>query len=175
MAVGHNGVSDNPRSNLPIPDPTVLTTAQLLREMGALKELFETKLSALKEQLLDVRSAQKDALELAFETTKDATTLQNSYIRETIAKSEGSTAQEIQSLKALVAANKTSSDEKMDLVNSRLDRGDGKSTGITATTATMLAVGALVVSIGAVVIGRLPSGSAPTIVSPAVIPVQPSK
>jgi hypothetical protein len=160
-------------SNVPIPDPTVLTTAQLIREMGTLKELFETKLGALKEQLLDAKSAQKDALELAFQTTKDATTLQNTYIRETIAKSEGATAQEIQSLKALVAANKASSDEKLDSVNSRLDRGDGKSSGVTAMTATLLAVAAIVVSLGVAFVNNRQPPVAPTVISPAVIPVQP--
>jgi len=31
----------------PVPDPTVLTTAQLLRELGALRELLETRLDAM--------------------------------------------------------------------------------------------------------------------------------
>lgn len=156
----------------PNPDPTALTTAQLFREMGALKELFETKLAAVKEQLVDAKVEAKDALKLAFETSKEATALQNTYIRETIAKSEGSAAQEIQSLKGQVATNKANTDEKIDQINSRLDRGDGKSSGITATTATLLAVAALVVSIGVAFVGKQ-SSVAPTVVSPAVIPVQP--
>lgn len=42
------------RTNLPVPDPTVLTTAQLVRETAALREILEEKISSVM-QILQAR------------------------------------------------------------------------------------------------------------------------
>ena len=47
MTMSKDSSGRAPTFSVPVPDPTVLTTAALLREIGALKELFEVRFSAM--------------------------------------------------------------------------------------------------------------------------------
>lgn len=46
-----NTYVESASARLPVPDPTELTTQALLREIGALKELFDTRFSAIHETI----------------------------------------------------------------------------------------------------------------------------
>lgn len=47
MADSKTSYIETTTNRLPVPDPTILTTQQLVREVGSLKELFETRLDAM--------------------------------------------------------------------------------------------------------------------------------
>ena len=202
--------------NLPVPDPTLLTTEQLRRELSGLRELIEARLDGmdiaqglLKENVKlvaidtekmikhlqelhdekfesiqtqfrerDVRSDQDKiaattAVNAALQAQKEAAASQNDSNAAAITKSEAATTKQIDGIAALIANVSKTTDDKLGVINGRLDRGEGKSTGITATTATMLAVGALMVSLGAVLFDISRQSTSPTVVSPAVVPMGP--
>ncbi len=57
-----------PISVVPIPDPTVLTTAQLYREISALREVFDTQLGTITRQISATEVNRKEALLAASES-----------------------------------------------------------------------------------------------------------
>ena len=64
----------NPKGNIPVPDPTLLTTQQLIREMGGLRELLESQIHALQETLRQreiVVTSEIKALQEVLETRLD--------------------------------------------------------------------------------------------------------
>ncbi len=102
---------NGPSSLVPRPDPTVLTTAALQREIAALKELIEMRLNALNElheqhcvtidikfQNVDLRFRERDdrqdrsdrdarvAIDAAFSAQKEAAAKQERSTAETLAK-----------------------------------------------------------------------------------------
>ena len=139
------------------------------RQISHLREFFIEKFTSIQKQF-DERDIRSRASEQSAETAVNAA-LQAQ--KEAAGKSEVSTVKQIDGLGALMASSNEAMNDKISAINSRLDRGDGKTTGITATTATMLAVAALLVSIGAAFFGSLHQAAAPIAVAPAVIPLQP--
>jgi hypothetical protein len=183
-------------SNIPIPDPTLLTT-QLVKEalasfrevmearlngmdtatqlmtqdvlrvsfretiegrLAAMEGLREQEIAALKELVLDrikgvlavdqgrfdaiairfreradaVARANVDAkvsLDAALAAAKEAVALQNEANSQAIAKSETATTKEIDGLKAIVAAQGKTLDDKITALTARVDRGEGTSSG----------------------------------------------
>lgn len=55
---------------LPVPDPTLLTTEALRREVGHLRELYDTRLRELDLRLQQRFDAQSKALDAALETAQ---------------------------------------------------------------------------------------------------------
>jgi hypothetical protein len=60
MAVGDNNEGRLPRGGVPVPDPTVLTTQQLLREIQLLRELLDVKNDSVK----DILSSRMDSIDI---------------------------------------------------------------------------------------------------------------
>jgi hypothetical protein len=106
-------------SNVPVPDPSILTTAQLDREVTAAKELFETKLGALKELTMSKFADSKEALEAAFEASKEAGL-----------KSEQQFTKQIDGLTTLISANQKASDDKINDLKNSQSTGEGRTKGI---------------------------------------------
>jgi hypothetical protein len=59
-------------TNLPVPDPTKLTTEGLLREIAHLRELIETRLGHLEEKTEQIRTEEATALVAALATANQA-------------------------------------------------------------------------------------------------------
>lgn len=110
---------DDPRpSNVPIPDPSTLTTEQLRRELGAERELVNAKLDTVAARFDGERSLTAErfsgvatAVAAAFNAQKEAG-----------AAFAASTTKEIDALKVLVATG-------LGDIRSRLDRGEGVTRG----------------------------------------------
>lgn len=213
-------------SNVPIPDPSVLTTEQLRRELGALRDIIETRLDAmdrstsvftenlqrvptdvdkqvgnlrdLHEQKFigverqfverDVRSAGAQtaaqlAVNAALSAQKEAAATQNDAAAAAISKSEIATAKQIDSILALMASNTRAIDDKIASINGRLDRGEGGQRQESSSQSTIIAIAAVVVSLGigllAIFNERTPAASAPQLLyqqptqggAPAIIQV----
>lgn len=170
------------------------------KQVGHLKELHDERFASVAKELValsdgiakqfaerDVRTdaaaiGTAKAVDAALQAQKEAAGSTNDANKEAIAKSEANTTKLIDGINTLLASNVKATDEKINDLKGRLDRGEGITRGgqeqrteKRADTGTLLAIGALAVSVlvGAFAISRNAPPSSPTVVSPAVIPVQP--
>jgi hypothetical protein len=88
----------------------------------------------------------------ALAAQKEAAAQQNTSNSAAITKSEAATADQIRNIQTVLAGSTKAIDDKIAVINGRLDRGEGAGSGRASNQATMLAVGAVVVSM---VIGGL--------------------
>ena len=161
-------MTDEPRlasGLVPIPDPTTLTTAALLREVAALKEvmqladkriedLLRTEIALVLSKLdksdsvsserfdrIDVQFIERDkrteqlslasstAIAAALQAAKEAVGEQNRSSALAIAKSENSTTEALRQLQTLFQTASKGTDDKINDLKGRLDRGEGIHTG----------------------------------------------
>ncbi len=168
-------MDQTPRGSTPVPDPTILTTQQLIAAIAATRELLETRLDGMdratqlnKEQMdkfpqmiderihsiekirdekfstvnekfrsietqfkeRDTRSEQsskdsKVAVDAALQAAKEAVGEQNKSNALAIAKSETAFTKQLDQIIALITATNKASDEKINDLKGRLDRGEG--------------------------------------------------
>ena len=129
---------------------------------------------AQKEAAAALATSSNTAVNAALQAQKEAAAAQNQANTAAITKSEIATGKEIDGIKALLANNTKSIDDKLTSINARLDRSEGKTTGFTSNLATGLAATAVAVSLLAAT-GVFKGGNAgPTISSvPLAIPAIP--
>jgi hypothetical protein len=93
----------------PVPDPTALTTEQLHREIGALREfvlgeirhvreISQTKFEAVSVRTAEQKADTKEAVDAALRAAKDAVALQTAASDKAIAKSEAAVTKVIDGL-----------------------------------------------------------------------------
>jgi hypothetical protein len=196
--------------SVPVPDPTALTTANLRREIDALKELFEIRIEATEKvinaqqaawvtresslsgaahsqrellmaeieksravtnevfQRIDVQFIERDkrteqlalasstAIAAALQAAKEAVGAQNNSNSIAIAKSESSTLESLRQLRELFLSENKATNDKVDDLKTRLDKGEGGSAG---RMQGLSSVGGMLVG-GAVIIGVIISAVA---------------
>jgi hypothetical protein len=183
-------LSEQRSQNVPIPDPSLLTTDQLRRELNALRELLEARLDAMDKATVLLRDdvirvptdidrqvtnlhaffnerfasvarqfeqreqryhaseeANKRAIDAALASQKEMAGAQNASNAAAIIKSEASVVKQIDSIMALMTTTTTSLNDKIGIINGRLDRTEGKSTGVSAIVAGGIAVVAVLISL----------------------------
>jgi hypothetical protein len=147
----------------PIPDPTVLTTEQLLREIGALKDLVESWMDGLEQvnaekmrsvwsqfetverQRVEQKADTKAAVDAALAAQQDAVREQTIASERSIAKSEAATTRQLEQLgatfdKSIGNLSEIAADNK-----DRIRTLEATKTGASETIASQrLNVGALV-------------------------------
>jgi hypothetical protein len=107
----------------PVPDPTLLTTEQLLREIGGLKDLVESWIDTLEQvnaeklrsvwsqfeiverQRVEQKADSKAAVDAALSAQKEAVKEQTTASERSIAKSEASTTKQLEQLSETFATN----------------------------------------------------------------------
>jgi hypothetical protein len=132
----------------PVPDPTLLTTQQLIREIGALRDLFTVELTAAREltderfaavqmqfRERDVRNehavaSTKVSVDTALQAAKEAVGAQNLASAQAIAKAEAATTKQIDALATLISAQAKATDEKIDDVKSRITAIESQKIGV---------------------------------------------
>lgn len=172
---------DNSGDLRPRPDPTLLTTEQLHREIAALREfvlgeirhvgdtqtiLFEgvrREFEAVAQRTAEQKSDTGKALDAALQSARDAVALQTEAFAIATAKSEAATTKQIDALGTLVDKSSDAKDEKINDLKTRLDRLEAQKEGQETKTSTdsrtmslMVAVGSLLVAIvvaGSIVLG----------------------
>jgi len=142
----------------PDPDPTVRTIEQSQRETANLKELLQGKIVALQELIFEkfagvsTQFAMRDtALTAAFKAAQDAVTEQNKSSALAISKSEASTVESIKQLQVLFQTANQATNEKIDDLKSRLDKGEGRTKGLGDGWGYVVAVCAAVWAIAATI------------------------
>ena len=161
------------------------TPSVLDRETARLEKLFAERFDsvALQFRERDVRSDQdkfaaSTAINAALSALKEMIALQNTANAAAITKSEASTIKQMDGILALLASNNNALNDKIAVINGRLDRGEGGDKAHSSTTVTTIAIAAVIVSlfVGIFSIMNNRSSMIPTpatIVSPAVVPVGP--
>ncbi len=128
---------EDARGSRPVPDPTVLTTDQLRREIGGLRELIETMIVAVRQlheekfDSIDIRFMERDkrvdqavrdaktSADAALQAAKEAVSEQNKSNTLSIAKSESAFTKQIDNL-----------GDKINDVKDRMNVIEGRSKGI---------------------------------------------
>ena len=124
----------------PTPDPTILTTEQLLRETGSVEKLIDAKMNGMKSvveekfasvetqfelverQRVEQKKDTKDAVDAALAAAKEAVKEQTTASDRSITKSETATAEQLkQIITTFTTANK-STDDKVDDLKTRVER-----------------------------------------------------
>jgi hypothetical protein len=120
---------------------------------AALKELQIEKFEAVKAQLYerDLRSkmnyeAATEAVKTAMNAQKELNESVERCNREAIAKSEASTQKQMDAINTQLGTVAGAITDKIDAINSRLNRGEGMQTGKASDAARNLAIGALVIA-----------------------------
>lgn len=140
---------ENP-SSMPIPDPTVLTTAQLIREIGAVRELVSARMDAMDAvtnvqreltkvkfdsialQFLerDVRAEQlskasADALAAALQAAKELVGAAAESAAAAAVKSETSFTKQLDQIGTIINTLEKAVDARINELKERMDRGEG--------------------------------------------------
>jgi hypothetical protein len=169
--------------NIPIPDPSLLTTEQFnrgqdaqRREMSALREylisemtriekVHEEKFKGLEIRFSESKVEGKNALDTALRAVTDANDKSEKNFTRQIEANEAQTKTITNALNSQVADLKE-----------RFMGSEGKSAGATDNTARLMAAAMFMVALGMAIftITTNRSGTQPTVVSPAVVPVQPN-
>jgi hypothetical protein len=164
------GVSEQGLST-PRPDPTILTTEQLHREISGLREfvlgevrhvgeLSDEKFSAvdahfvaIAERMAEQKTDTKVAVDAALQAAKEAVSMQTEASDKAIAKSEAAITKQIDALAVLVEKSSEAKDEKIDDLKTRLDRLEGRSQGTQMSAGLLFgAVGGLAAVIGIIIV-----------------------
>lgn len=181
--MNRNRQESYPAGSTPVPDPTILTTQQLVREIAASREIveakYDTRLSAMDtattlnkeatdkipliidgkicslKKLVDeqfatidekfasiaiqfkerdtrteqTRSSDKVAVDAALQAAKEAVGEQNKSNALANDKTEQNFTKQLDQLQVLITTTNKASDEKINDLKGRLDRGEGKSGG----------------------------------------------
>jgi hypothetical protein len=161
-----------PDERPPVPDPTVLTTEQLLREITTLKELMNVtlggyeavcleKFASVKDQLghferqrIEQKKDTKDAVDAALAAAKEAVKEQTIASQLSIGKSEGSTKEQLGQLSTTFTTAQRASSDALAGLTTRVERIENARTALAeqktdtrAGTGTLIAVGALVIGL----------------------------
>ena len=161
-------VTEKDRVSIPSPDPTILTTEQLHRELGILREFLEARLEGMDkvfterfigvQKQFDERDARTagaavagtTAVNAALQAQKEAAGAQNNSLIASITKSEAATVKQIDGILALLASNSTSLADKITTVNARLDRGDGAASGVEHKRSDVMSLVSLAIAVLAI-------------------------
>jgi len=162
----------------PIPDPTLLTTQALLREIGGVRELYDSRLAAMDKAValiqatvdkspsiaelyakyeekfrgVQIQFDQRDiAVQAALQTAKEAVGEQNKSNQLAIAKSEASTIKQADQIGINIAALEKSMDDKFDDVKTRLTLIEGRSRGIGDSWGFVVGLVGLISAVAAII------------------------
>lgn len=161
---------------VPVPDPTILTTQSLFREIAALKELVSAQIAAtanifeerIKQVIartdeifarIDVQFIERDkrteqlsiasstAIAAALQAAKEAVGAQNTSNAISITKSETSMLESLRQLRDLFQADSRATNDKINDIKSRIDKGEGKNTGVSTVWASVLGGGSFLIAL----------------------------
>ena len=163
--------TESTQGSRPVPDPTVLTTQQLYREITATREMAETLIDGLREildekfstvfrqlslvelQRVEQKADTKAAVDAALTAQKEAVKEQTTASERAIAKSEASTTKQLEQLATTFNTANKALDDKYDDLRDRLTSlesikqgGKDTLTGIYALAGVTLTVVGLVVA-----------------------------
>jgi hypothetical protein len=161
----------NPSDTRPIPDPTLLTTEALNREIAALRDLLygeirhrgqltdeqfrsvDVKFDAIEQRTAEQKTDTKEAVSAALAAAKDAVALQTQASERSQSKSEAAITKQIDAIYVILDRQSQAMNEKIEDLKTRLDRIEGKTQGTQLSMGLVFgAVGALAAIVTIVVV-----------------------
>jgi hypothetical protein len=154
----------------PVPDPTVLTTEALMREIGALRELMTTLLAGeqriteekfrsidtqfemVERQRVEQKKDTKDAVDAALAAAKEAVREQTTASERSIAKSETATAEQLKQLGTTFTTAIDSLRRDNDDLKARTGKIESIKEGAKESNATLYAVLGLAIAVITIVV-----------------------
>jgi len=151
-AAGVSNVDNRNGGSTPRPDPTILTTTQLLREVDALRTLvrgwvdalqvlMESQIKGAVENIVTRLNGNDTALVAALQAQKEAAAKQTENFTAILNESKLGVAKQVDAM-----------NEKIDDLKERLSEQGGKSSGISSTVTMVIAITAAMASVIAVVL-----------------------
>jgi DNA anti-recombination protein RmuC len=149
----------------PVPDPTLLTTEQLLREVAALRELVESDIEGLEaivaekfrsvdqqlelveRQRVEQKADTKAAVDAALTAQKEAVKEQTTASDRAIAKSEASMTKQLEQLSATFAASIKSVVDSLDDMKQRVGSIEAMKQGGKDTVAGVYAFASVAIGV----------------------------
>ena len=153
----------------PTPDPTILTTEQLLREVAGATNLMQTEITGLRSnideqfksvstqfmlierQRVEQKADTEKAVQAALSAAKEAVKEQTAASDRSITKSETAMTEQLKQLNVTFTTAIGGVNDKHEDLKSRVDRGEGATTGYAAMYSALLGGGGLLIGLGAVV------------------------
>lgn len=152
----------------PTPDPTILTTEQLLREVanaeralqaemdglrGRIGEQFAsvaTQFTLIERQRVEQKADTEKAVQAALSAAKEAVKEQTAASDKSITKSETAMSEQLKQLTTTIMTALGGLADRVDDLKGRMDRGEGASKGYATMYGMILAGGGFVVAAGSV-------------------------
>jgi hypothetical protein len=132
-----------PRTIIPNPDPSSLTTANLRHELLTLREFLLSNMQRIEEvhterfKSIDTRFGEgKTALDAALRAQKD-----------TAEKSEASFTKQMDGIQDSIKKSAEATGDRITDLRGRLDRGEGTHAGSASTIVVAVAIGAMLISL----------------------------
>jgi hypothetical protein len=188
-------MSDPRALNIPIPDPSLLTTEQfnrgqdaqrrelmalreyLLSEMGRIETVHEEKFKGMETRFVESKIEGKTALEAALRAAQNLVDAQNKSNSAAAEKSEQNFTKQIEALDTQTKTITGALSSQVSDIKERITGSESTHKGATDNTARLMAAAMFVLSVGMAfyTVSNSHTGvPAPTVVSPAVVPVQPN-
>jgi hypothetical protein len=121
---------------IPRQDPSELTTDQLLREIGHLRELVEGQVAALNARM----DAQKELTEAQFRASTENVATAFTAAKEAVGKQDADTTKQLDRLADVIRTVEGSVAQRFEDLKGRMDRGEGKGAGFGAAGALIAGV-----------------------------------
>ena len=153
----------------PTPDPTILTTEQLLREVASSTKLLQAEIHGLRNnideqfksvqtqfmlierQRVEQKADTEKAVQAALSAAKEAVKEQTAASDRSITKSETAMTEQLKQLNVTFTTAIGGVNDKHEDLKSRVDRGEGATTGYAAMYAALLGAGGFLLAAGSVI------------------------
>jgi hypothetical protein len=143
----------------PRPDPTVLTTEALMREITHLRELLQAEMASHgrldAQNFLNVEQRFRDRdllVQQAFTNVSEATAAALASSKEAVEKSEVAVAKQLDGIRTLITTQAGTVDQQISDVKERLDKSEGRGSATTQLVVIGISVAAVVAAIASVVL-----------------------
>jgi hypothetical protein len=180
--------------NIPIPDPSLLTTEQfnrgqdnarremsslreyLISEMTRIEKVHEEKFKGIEVRFAESKIEGKTALEAALRAAQNLVDAQNKSNSAAAEKSEQNFTKQIEALNTQTTTITGALAAQVSDIKERITSSESTHKGATDNTARLMAAAMFVVALGMAIFTVMENrgASVPTVVSPAVVPVQPN-
>ena len=180
--------------NIPIPDPSLLTTEQfnrgqdnarremsslreyLISEMTRIEKVHEEKFKGIEVRFAESKIEGKTALEAALRAAQNLVDAQNKSNSAAAEKSEQNFTKQIEALNTQTTTITGALAAQVSDIKERITSSESTHKGATDNTARLMAVAMFIIVAGMAIFTLTANHSSPspTVVSPAVVPVQPN-
>lgn len=129
--------------NIPRPDPSDRTTLGLYREIEHLRELLEGQIQATNARI----EAEKELTNALFRASTENVATAFTAAKEAVSKQEADTTKQLDRLRDMIAVGEASVAQRFEDLKGRLDRGEGKSSGVNSAAGAILAIAGVLIAV----------------------------